>query len=72
METSAYLTEHEWASLAEVGTGFCHAPISLDHTNRLLELKLIYNLLGSCRLTTAGRQMLQSRSSTTTAHSALR
>ena len=49
METSPYLTEAEWASLADVGTGVCHTPIPPEHARRLLDLKLIYNLLGSCR-----------------------
>jgi hypothetical protein len=63
METSPYLSEVEWASLAEVGTGFCHATIPSDHSKRLLGLKLIYNLLGSCSITAAGRMMLRSRQS---------
>lgn len=46
MTTSPYLSEPEWASLAEVGTGFCHAAIPADHAKRLLELRLIYSLPG--------------------------
>ena len=43
MTTSPYLSEPEWASLAEVGTGICHAAIPADHAKRLLELRLIYS-----------------------------
>lgn len=59
MATSPYLSKLEWASLAEVGTGFCHAPIPADHAKRLLELRLIYSLLGNYRIMTSGRQMLR-------------
>ena len=59
MATSPYLSDAEFASLAEVGTGFCHAPIPLDHAKHLLELRLAYNFLGSLRITAVGRQMLR-------------
>jgi hypothetical protein len=58
MAISPYLSESEWASLAEVGTGFSHAQIPADHAKRLLDLKLIYSLLGSLRIMSAGRKML--------------
>jgi hypothetical protein len=69
MGSSPYLSDAEWASLTEVGTGSYHDLIPLEHANRLLDLKLIYSLLGSCRITATGRQMLHSRVTTTTAHS---
>ena len=59
MTNSPHLSEPEWASLAEVGTGFCHAPIPADHARRLLDLKLIYSLLGSYRIMHSGREMLR-------------
>ncbi len=60
MEHSPYLSDAELASLAVVGTGFCHGPISVDHAAHLLHLRLIYSLLGSLRITTAGQLVLQS------------
>ena len=59
MATSPHLSEPEWAALAEVATGFCHAPIPADHAQRLLDLKLIYSLLGSYRIMSSGRDMLR-------------
>lgn len=59
MTYNPYLSAPEWASLAEVGKGFGHNRIPIDHAGRLLELKLIYNLLGSYRILSAGREMLQ-------------
>ena len=58
MEVNPYLTEAEFESLAEVGTGFLHEAIPDDHAEHLLELGLIYNLLGSVRITISGRHML--------------
>jgi hypothetical protein len=48
-------TVAEFTSLVEVSTGFAHESIPVSHRVRLLELGLIYNLLGSERMTTAGR-----------------
>src|SRR5579862_8074286 len=59
MATSPYLTDAEFDSLVEVGTGFYHAEIPADHARQLLKLGLTYNLLGSLRITTAGRQILR-------------
>ena len=59
MTTSPYLSKPEWESLAEVGTGFCHAAIPADHAKRLLELRLIYSLLGNYRIMSSGREMLR-------------
>ncbi len=59
MTASPYLSESEMASLAEVGTGFCHAAIPADHARRLLELRLIYSLLGNYRIMSSGRDMLR-------------
>jgi hypothetical protein len=58
MATSPYLSEPEFDSLAEVGAGFLHREIPDDHAKHLLELGLTYNLLGSLRITTAGKKML--------------
>jgi hypothetical protein len=60
MEQSTYLSDAELASLAVVGSGFYHDPISVDHATQLLDLRLIYNLLGSFRITTAGQLVLRS------------
>ncbi len=49
------LSPDEFASLVEVGSGAFHAPVLLVHETRLLELKLVYNLLGNLRITTAGK-----------------
>jgi hypothetical protein len=58
MHPNPYLTEAEFASLTEVGTGFCHDQISIEHAAHLLDLRLIYSLLGNLRITTAGQLML--------------
>jgi hypothetical protein len=58
MATSPYLSDAEFSSLAEVGTGFLHAEIPDGHARHLLELGLTYNLLGSLRITTAGKKVL--------------
>lgn len=42
-------------SLQEVATGIGHNTIPADHRARLLALGLVYNLLGSVRINTAGR-----------------
>src|SRR5471030_784315 len=55
MTDSATLTDLEFASLQEVGSSFCHDAIPADHRARLLALGLIYTLLGSVRINTAGR-----------------
>jgi len=55
MSASSYLSVTEFASLQEVGTGFHHDAIPESHCLRLMDLHLIYNLLGSLRITTAGR-----------------
>lgn len=59
MADNPYLSESEWASLIEVGKGFIHGPIPLDDATRLLELKLIYNLLGSYRILNSGTVILR-------------
>ena len=61
MAITPFLTEAEFESLAEVGTGFLHADIPLDHAKHLRDLGLTYNLLGSVRITTAGRIMLMAK-----------
>ena len=59
MLTSPYISEAEFASLAVVGTGVSHGPISVEHAKHLQDLRLIYNLLGSLRMTSAGKKMLR-------------
>ena len=58
MLANPYLSEAELASLAVVGTGLFHGPISVEHAKHLQDLKLIYSLLGNLRITTAGKMML--------------
>jgi hypothetical protein len=55
MSASSYLSVTEFASLQEVGRGIGHAGIPESHGLRLLDLQLIYRLLGSLHITTAGR-----------------
>jgi hypothetical protein len=50
-----FLSVSELASLREVARGPLHDPIPTAHGARLLELGLVYYLLGSLRITTAGR-----------------
>ena len=59
MQADPHLSRAEWESLRKVGTNLFHAPISAEHAKKLLALKLIYNLLGSYRITTPGRAMLK-------------
>jgi hypothetical protein len=58
MASSPYISDAEFASLVEVGTGFLHAEIPAEHAKHLHELGLTFNLLGSVRITKVGRQML--------------
>jgi len=60
MAHSPYLSDAEFASLAIVGTGFSHGPISVEHAKHLQDLRLIYSLLGNLRITTAGQLVLRS------------
>jgi hypothetical protein len=55
MVASNYLSATEIASLREVGSGIGHGGIPESHTLRLMDLCLIYRLLGSLRITAAGR-----------------
>ena len=55
MGVSEPLSVSELASLQEVAKGFDHGSIPVGDATRLLELKLIYKLLGELRLTAAGR-----------------
>jgi hypothetical protein len=56
MRDCAALTGLECASLQEVASGICHKAIPVDHQARLLALGLVYTLLGSLRITKAGRE----------------
>jgi hypothetical protein len=55
MSASSNLSVTEFASLREIGRGIGHAGIPESHSLRLMELGLIYRLLGSLHITTAGR-----------------
>ena len=52
------LSKAEFTSLQEVAKGIGRASIPLDHRVHLIKDGLIYNLLGSLRMTTAGRHRL--------------
>jgi len=49
------LSDSEFASLQEIGKGLQHSAIPEGDAVRLLELRLIYKLLGDHRITAAGR-----------------
>jgi hypothetical protein len=55
MTTHDTLSASELGSLREVAKGVRHGPIPEADALRLLELRLIYRLLGDLRMTTAGR-----------------
>ena len=55
MSASNYLSATEFASLREVGSGIGHGGIPESHSLRLMDLRLIYRLLGSLCITTAGK-----------------
>jgi hypothetical protein len=55
MSMSNYLSVTEFASLQEVGRGVGHGGIPESHSLRLTDLRLIYKLLGSLFITTAGK-----------------
>jgi hypothetical protein len=55
MSASDYLSATELASLREVGSGIGHGGIPETQSLRLMDLRLIYRLLGSLRITSAGR-----------------
>lgn len=55
MSASNYLSATEFASLQEVGRGIGHGGIPETHSLRLMDLRLIYRLLGSLCITTAGK-----------------
>jgi hypothetical protein len=55
MSASHYLSVIEFGSLEEVGSGITHAGIPMNHGRRLMDLGLVYSLLGNLRITTAGK-----------------
>jgi len=55
MTTHGTLSGSELASLCEVAKGAHHGPIPEADALRLLDLGLVYRLLGDVRVTTAGR-----------------
>jgi hypothetical protein len=58
MSSASALSVSEFASLTEVGSFFLHKAIPAADATRLLDMRLIYNLLGSHRITKAGRARL--------------
>jgi hypothetical protein len=55
---SLVISDSELISLREIARGFNKGPIPKADALRLLELKLVYNLLGDLRITTLGRKRL--------------
>jgi hypothetical protein len=55
MAATAALSASEFASLKVIGASFDHSSVSKSDALRLLELNLVYRLLGSLRVTRAGR-----------------
>jgi hypothetical protein len=60
MSDGPALSDTEFASLHEVAKGFHQGFIPPDHAARLVALGLIYRLLGSLRITTAGEARIAS------------
>jgi hypothetical protein len=60
MSFAPELSTGEFASLQEVAKGFDQTPIPEADALRLLELHLIYKLLGMLRMTGAGRARIAS------------
>ena len=58
----SHLSVTEFASLVEVAKGFDRRTIPPDDALRLLDLKLIYKLLGLPHITRAGRARIASGS----------
>jgi len=56
------LSASEFASLKAIGASFDHSTVTEADALRLLDLKLIYRLLGSLRMTHAGRARIISGS----------
>jgi hypothetical protein len=55
----AEVSDLELLSLREIARGFNKGQVPLAHALRLLELDLIYSLLGDLRITTLGRSHLR-------------
>jgi len=62
MSVRATLSASEFASLKVIGEGFDHSTVTDAAALRLLDLKLVYSLLGSLRMTHAGRARIISGS----------
>jgi hypothetical protein len=62
MSSSSYLSLAQFASLKEVAKGFNQGAVPTLDAGRLLELGLIYKLLGDLRLTTSGRVRIADQS----------
>ena len=58
MTTEDTLSAAQFASLTEIGRTFLHHTIPREDAALLLERGLIYRLLGSLRITAAGRTRL--------------
>jgi hypothetical protein len=54
MLANSYLSVTEFASLQEVARGIGNGGIPERHSLRLMQLRLIYRMLGSLRITPAG------------------
>lgn len=55
---NSQLSPDELFSLKEIGKSFLHKHIPDAHAEHLLELRLIYRLLGTYRITGAGKELL--------------
>jgi hypothetical protein len=59
MSIGAELTAAEFGSVQEVAKGINQGVIPGEHSVRLLELRLVYKLLGDLRITAAGRTRIE-------------
>lgn len=59
MIADAPLSQLEFASLQEVAKGFNQRGIPIEHRSRLIELHLIYNLIGGLRITAEGNARIR-------------
>lgn len=52
------LSDTELTSLKEIAKGVHQRPVSTEHAQRLLDLKLVYKILGDLRITAKGRSVV--------------
>jgi hypothetical protein len=62
MSLATALSVSEFASLKTIADSFDHSTVSEADARRLIDLTLIYKLLGSLRITHAGRLRIASGS----------